>query len=117
MEALFSTARVADLVLAVLVLEGLVLFVVRRRTGRGPDPWVVLPFLVAGGFLTLALRAALTDASWPWMAVALLGALLAHGVDLALRWAEGIDGSGGQGGGPGAGGAGGPRSAREGGRD
>lgn len=86
MSALFESGRIADLVLAVLVLEGLLLFLVRARTGAGPDPWALLPFLVAGGFLALALRAALVGASWSWLAAALVGAFLAHAVDLARRW-------------------------------
>lgn len=42
--------------------------------------------LAAGAFLLLALRAALAGAGPVWIAASLLGALVAHLADLALRW-------------------------------
>ena len=42
--------------------------------------------LLAGAFLLLALRAALTGASWIPVALWLLAALFAHLVDLVRRW-------------------------------
>lgn len=82
----FASGRVADLLLAVLALEGAALAAYRRLTGRGPGLRRLAPFLVAGGCLALALRGALVGAGWPWIALALLGALVAHLADLALRW-------------------------------
>jgi hypothetical protein len=56
-----------------------------RRTGRAaPDG--VLPYLASGAALLLALRAALTDADWRWMALALLAAFVTHLIDLYQRW-------------------------------
>ena len=94
MAPLFSSPAIADLVLAVLLLEGIALAVWRRRTGRGPRPGAVLPFLVAGGCLVLALRAVLAGAAWPWTAAALVGALAAHLWQLRAAWGESGDGSG-----------------------
>ena len=87
MSGLFESTRIADLILAVLLLEGVVLGLL-ARAGRGPAPRAFLPFLGAGVCLVLALRAVLAGADWPWLAGALLGALVLHGADLLLRWRE-----------------------------
>ena len=86
MNELFASGRVADLILLVLVFEGLALWLFHQRTGRGLPLSVVLPFLLAGGAFALSLRAALTGAGWPLVALPLLGALVAHVWDLAARW-------------------------------
>lgn len=85
MDALFDSPRIADLILAVLIVEGVVLTWRFSKTGRQPAPTTFVPFLAAGACLVLALRGALTEASWPWMAAALVGAGIAHLADLALR--------------------------------
>jgi hypothetical protein len=82
----FASGRVVDLILILMLAEALVVLAWWRRTGRGLAPAAFLPFLLAGGCLMLALRAALVGAAWPWMALALLGALLAHLLDLRRRW-------------------------------
>lgn len=83
---LFATGRVADLILALVVLEAILLVAYRRRTGRGVATWDLLPNLLAGGCLLLALRGALTGAGWAWIAACLAAALLAHLADLSRRW-------------------------------
>jgi hypothetical protein len=84
-EALFASGRVVDIALGALVLEGLVLALQFRRTGRG-IPWHRLwPNLLAGAALLLALRAALTGAQWQWVAAALVVALVANLLDLRQR--------------------------------
>lgn len=88
----FGSGRAADLLLAVLALEAAGLALYRGLTGRGPALRKLAPFLVAGGFLALALRAALAGARWPWIAAALTGALVAHVRDLATRWEHGPGG-------------------------
>lgn len=86
MSELFQSGRVADLILLVLLLEGVALWLFHRRTGRGLPLGAVLPFLLAGAAFALSLRAALTGAGWPMVALPLLGALGAHLWDLAARW-------------------------------
>ncbi len=86
MTELFQSGRVADLILMILLLEGLGLWYFHRRTGRGLALGAVLPFLLAGAAFALSLRAALTGAGWPLVALPLLGALGAHLWDLAARW-------------------------------
>lgn len=75
-----------DGLLAFLALEALVLAVVCRRSARGPTFAELAPNLTAGLCLMLALRAALAQSGWPWMALWLACAGLAHAVDLWMRW-------------------------------
>jgi hypothetical protein len=82
----FADGTVADLILLFMLLEGIVLAVYRQRTGRGMTLFDLAAMLLAGAFLLLALRAALIGASWSWIAVWLVGALVAHLVDLIRRW-------------------------------
>ena len=86
MAELFATGRVADLILLCLLVEVVALALLRRRTGRGPALAEVLAIALPGAFLALALRAALTQAAWPWVALALVAAFLAHLTDLVRRW-------------------------------
>lgn len=83
MDEFFSSGRVVDLALAVMVLEWL-LFASIRRSRR----WAVdhLLALLPGACLLLALRLAMVDAHWSWVAAALTAALLTHLVDLSRRW-------------------------------
>jgi hypothetical protein len=69
-----------------MLLEGIVLAAYHRRTGRGVAAGDLVGVLLAGAFLLLALRAALTGAAWSWVAVWLVAGLVAHLVDLVRRW-------------------------------
>jgi hypothetical protein len=86
MSGLFASGLAAELVLAALGLEALGLWALRRFAGRGPGLGPLLPFLLAGAAFALALRAALTGAGWPWVALPLLAAFAAHLWDIARRW-------------------------------
>jgi len=86
MAEFFASGRVADLILLTLLLEGLAIWWWHRRSGRGLKLRAVLPFLLAGAAFALSLRAALTGAGWPLVALPLMGALGAHIWDLAARW-------------------------------
>jgi hypothetical protein len=46
----------------------------------------LLANLLSGLLILFALRAALVDAWWGWIALCVLGALLAHVEDLRRRW-------------------------------
>jgi len=83
---LIATGRIVDLILVLVVVEAIVLIIVRRRTGYGVAPLSLCANLAAGAFLLLALRAALVNAAPLWIGASLLGALVAHLADLALRW-------------------------------
>jgi hypothetical protein len=86
MADLLTSGRAVDLILGLLVIEAAVLLTFHHRTGRGLGARQLLGLLLSGGFLLLALRAALTDAGWLWIGAWLTLALVAHLADLAMRW-------------------------------
>ncbi len=67
-----------DGVLIVVIIEAIVLTLLNRRA--------VLPNLLAGFMLLVAMRLALGGATLPIVGLCLLAAGLAHLVDLRLRW-------------------------------
>jgi len=85
-DELFAGGRIVDLILALVALEALVLVVWRARTGGGLAAIDLLPNLAAGASLLAALRLALGDAAWHWIALCLVAALVMHLIDLARRW-------------------------------
>jgi hypothetical protein len=85
-DALFDSGRVIDLIIALMIVEGIGLAFLYYKTGRGIAPVRLFPNLVAGAFLMLALRASLTDAGTTVIASWLLLGLVAHLLDLGLRW-------------------------------
>ena len=83
MAGFFASGRAVDLVLAVLTAEFLWLQL-RPGTPRGRALDRVLA-LAPGACLLLALRAALTGAPWPWVALAVSASLPFHLADVARR--------------------------------
>jgi hypothetical protein len=86
MSDLFASGHILDGILILVVLEGVGLVLVHRVTGRGPAPGDVIPTLVSGLMLMLALRAAIAELRWEFIALPLTLALAAHVADLATRW-------------------------------
>ena len=84
MTALFTS--IVDAIAVLVIVEAVALSIVSARSMRGPAVPDILFNLAAGLFLLLALRAALSEASWPWVAAMLAAAGLAHVVDQARRW-------------------------------
>lgn len=68
-------------VLLGIVIEAIVLSAWLGTVAAGR----LLPNLVAGAALMFAVKLAMTDAQWQWLAATLTTALLAHGLDLATR--------------------------------
>ncbi len=85
-EDLVSSGRVVDVICLLMLAEAVAIILVYRRTGRGIPPAEALPSLLAGVGLLLALRGALTQTGWEWIALSLAAALLAHLADVAQRW-------------------------------
>jgi hypothetical protein len=82
----FSGPRVVDLVLAVVGLEVLGITLYWHVTRRGIAPARLLPNLLAGAALLLALRLALSNFAWPWYTACLAIAGIANVTDLRQRW-------------------------------
>ncbi|MGI9246715.1 MAG: hypothetical protein ACR2I8_08460 [Steroidobacteraceae bacterium] len=85
MQALIEGGRIVDLILLLMAGEAAVLAWLRARHRIGVGLRAMLPNLLAGAFLLLALRAALTAAGYPSVAAWLLLGLLAHLADLFVR--------------------------------
>lgn len=83
MSEFFASGRAVDVVLAVVVVEVLVLARFRRHVGIAPRDWIGQ--VLAGVFLVLAVRSALTGADWRWTASLLLASLPAHLYDMGRR--------------------------------
>lgn len=83
---MFRSLDLVDLVLGVVVIETLVLLLLWRWRRRGIAPRELLPNILAGFFLVLAVRCALTDAPWFWLALCLAAAGIANTLDLRQRW-------------------------------
>lgn len=77
-----------DGVIALVLLEMAALLAWHQRTGRGLAPRALLPNLLAGLCLMLALRGALVGAHAAWLLAAMAAAGLAHVADLRQRWAD-----------------------------
>lgn len=74
----FTSGHLADLVLVVMAIEVLIIYVLMRR-GRIDLPFRTYLFgVIAGCFIVLALRLALTDATGAMIAVALALSFVAH---------------------------------------
>ncbi|MEM6857435.1 MAG: hypothetical protein AAF559_06155 [Pseudomonadota bacterium] len=78
-EYLFASGHAADIVIAVLALEGLLL-----RSGGWS--WAKIARVLGPAvFIVLAVRAALVGAPWYWVAGALTASLPLHLLDLRAR--------------------------------
>ncbi len=85
LNSFFSSGHAVDLVLLVIAAEFAGLTLRRRgRDGRAAVIDRVLAF-APGVCLLLALRAALTGAGWPWVALALAASFPFHVADLVRR--------------------------------
>jgi hypothetical protein len=83
---LVLSGRIFDLIVGLLLLEGLAFSLYRRVSGRGIPPADLWLSLAAGAGLLFAARALAVDANWVWIALALLLALGGHVGDMSRRW-------------------------------
>lgn len=82
-----SSGHIAEFILALLAVEAVVLFIVARRRGEAGSLLFqkLAPMLLSGMFFALALRAALQNHAWPWLALWLSLAGASHILDLRQR--------------------------------
>ncbi|MGF1620499.1 MAG: hypothetical protein ACFCUR_07790 [Rhodomicrobiaceae bacterium] len=85
MEQLFTSGRVVDLILALMIAEYIALWL---YLGRSVVALRLAGYLASGAFLLLALRVALTDGGWIWIALFLAAAFTVHLLDLRRRLIE-----------------------------
>jgi hypothetical protein len=80
--------HVLDLILLAMLLEGAGLVLLYRLRGRGIAPAALLPNLASGMCLILAMRLYASGVAWPFVSLALLGALGLHVIDVRAKWAK-----------------------------
>jgi hypothetical protein len=86
LDALLSGPLWVDLIIAFTLIEGAAIGLYFRATGRGVAPAQFGVNLVSGLCLMFALRSVLAGSGAACVAAGLLGAGLAHGLDLWKRW-------------------------------
>ena len=85
MEAFFASGLAADLVIAAVLIE-LVVLVALTLSGRRPSAFGdFAPNAIAGLSLALAVRLTSGGAAWGWIAACLSAAGVAHVVDLSRK--------------------------------
>ncbi len=85
MEDFVQSGRLTDIILVIMAVEVVAVsfFLWRRNQGLGVVSFVAS--LMSGASLILALRAALTDAGWYYVALYVTASLLAHLAEIAIR--------------------------------
>jgi hypothetical protein len=86
MKSFFLGGWIFAVIFGGMLVESAALATFHRQTGRGIPPSRLAGNIGAGLGILLAAFAALRGAPWPLVAIALLGALAAHVVDLRQRW-------------------------------
>ena len=85
MEDFVQSGRLTNVILVIMAVELAVFsfFLWRRNQGLGLLSFVAS--MLSGASLVLALRAALTDAGWFYVALYISASLLAHLAEIAIR--------------------------------
>jgi hypothetical protein len=86
MAELFSSGRVVNGILVLMLIELGALTWLRRRSRRPPSMLELGVSLGAGAALLVALRGALLGGPWQRIAPWLIAALVAHLIDLGFRF-------------------------------
>jgi hypothetical protein len=86
MPEFIPSRQLVDIVIALTLIECVFLLVFHQVKKRGLAPGEYLLNLTSGLCLMFALRCALADAAWIWIALWLMASGLAHGTDLWRRW-------------------------------
>lgn len=91
MAEFLQSGAMIDAILVLVALEAIAFLVLFRFVPNAPRLFaphlaVLWPTLLSGALLMVAVRMALTDAPWTWIAGMLAAAGLSHVVDIALRF-------------------------------
>jgi hypothetical protein len=82
----FGVEELVDVVIVFTLLECAALVAYRRLSGKGVALRDFIVNMVSGVCLMLALRCAVRDAGSVWIALFLVAAGGAHGLDIWMRW-------------------------------
>lgn len=85
----FSVALCVDVAIALTAVELCALVATRARHSAVTSALALVPNLVSGLSLMLALRLAVAGGATGWIIAALAVSGIAHGVDVAKRWLDG----------------------------
>jgi hypothetical protein len=86
MPDVISSRHLVDIVIGLTLFECVFLLVFHQVKKRGLAPGDYLLNLTSGLCLMFALRCALVNTAWIWVALWLLASGVAHGTDLWRRW-------------------------------
>lgn len=91
MAELLQSGALIDAILVLVALEALAFLVLYKLVPTAPRLFAphlatLWPTLLSGALLMLAVRLAITDAPWTWIASVLAVAGLSHVVDIMLRF-------------------------------
>ena len=86
MAEIFASGTLIDGILLLVVCEIVALALLWRWRRRGIAPADLIPNVLAGGFLLLALRLALGGAGWMVCIACLAAGGIAHLIDITRRW-------------------------------
>ncbi len=82
-KSLIASGQIGYAIIALTLFEIAGLAAYRQLTGKGPALAEILPNILAGDFILLAWP--LGSIHWTWSALCLLGALIAHSMDMLRR--------------------------------
>ncbi len=85
MDQLFASGRIIDLLLILVIGEFVIFVLYQRINQRGIGISGITANLISGAFLLVAVRLALVQAWWAWIACCLLISFLAHILDMTQR--------------------------------
>jgi hypothetical protein len=88
MAELFASGRIVDLILVLMAAEAIVAVALYRRRGGRQQLASLLFYLASGACLLLALRFALIQGWWGWIALCLSAAFIVHLTELRRRLGE-----------------------------
>ncbi len=91
MEQLFTSGRIIDVILLIMLAEYLTLRLYLGRGANGAALSGIGLYLLSGASLLLALRIALTGGSWVWVACCITAAGAWHALDLRRRFAPAVN--------------------------
>ncbi len=83
-ETLFYSGRIVDIIIVMIIAEVLLLAWFSKKNKFGITPGRFILRTLPGVFIFLALRCALVDSAWQWIAFFLVASLLSHIFDIYM---------------------------------